>query len=65
MNWEFLNQDLVDEVIVTLAPFLVGGKNSVTFVQGEGFASIQNSTKLKIKRILRQRNELVLHYTKL
>ena len=65
VNWEFLNQDLVDEVIVTLAPFLVGGENSVTFVQGEGFASIQNSTKLKIKRILRQRNELVLHYTKL
>ena len=65
VNWEFIKQDLFDEIIVTVTPFLLGGKESITLVQGSGFSKITKSKKLKLKKIKQQKNELVLHYTKL
>jgi len=65
VNWEFINDDLIDEAIITLTPYLVGGENATTLVQGKGFSKISSSKKLRLKRISRQGNELVLHYFKL
>lgn len=65
INWEFIKQGFFDEVIVTITPFIIGGKESVTFVEGDGFLKITKSTKLKLKSMTRQKNEIVLHYVKL
>jgi len=65
VNWEFITQGLFDEIIVTVTPFLIGGTKSISLVQGLGFSKISKSTKLKLKKIKQQKNELVLHYTKL
>ncbi|HET6517506.1 MAG TPA: 2,5-diamino-6-(ribosylamino)-4(3H)-pyrimidinone 5'-phosphate reductase [Nitrosopumilaceae archaeon] len=65
VNWEFIKQDLFDEIIVTVTPFVIGGKKSISLVQGTGFSKISKSTKLKLCKIKRQKNELVLHYSKL
>lgn len=65
INWEFIKQGFFDEVVVTITPFIIGGKESVTFVEGNGFLKITKSTKLKLRSITRQKNELVLHYVKL
>lgn len=64
VNWELIKQGLFDEIIVTITPYLLGGKTSVNFLQGIGFSKISNSTKLKLKNVKRQKNELVLHYSK-
>ena len=64
INWEFIKVGFFDEVIVTITPFILGGKESVTFVEGNGFLKIAKSTKLNLKSITRQKNELVLHYVK-
>jgi len=65
VNWEFIKQGLFDEIIVTVTPFLIGGTKSISLVHGLGFSKISKSTKLKLKKIKQQKNELVLHYTKL
>lgn len=65
INWEFVKQGLFDEIIITVTPFIIGGKKSVTFVEGNGFSKITKSTKLKLRNVKQQKNELVLHYTKL
>ena len=65
VNWEFIKQGLFDEIIVTVTPFLIGGTKSISLVQGLGFSKISKSTKLKLKKIKQQKNELVLDYTKL
>lgn len=65
VNWDFIEKDLVDEVIVTVAPYLIGGKTSISFVEGKGFSKIKNSPKLKLKKLIHQKNEIVLHYSKL
>ncbi|MBT6083024.1 MAG: 2,5-diamino-6-(ribosylamino)-4(3H)-pyrimidinone 5'-phosphate reductase [Nitrosopumilus sp.] len=64
VNWEFIKNDLFHELIITLSPFLVGGNDSVSFVEGEGFRKISNSPNLKLKSIKRLKNYLVLNYVK-
>jgi 2,5-diamino-6-(ribosylamino)-4(3H)-pyrimidinone 5'-phosphate reductase len=62
LNWEFIHKGLVDELIVTVAPRILGGKDATTLVEGNGFSKIANSPKLKLRNITRQKNEIVLHY---
>lgn len=62
-NWDFVNQGLVDQVIVTIAPYLVGGKDAKTLVEGEGFVKISKSLRLNLDKITRQKNEIVLYYS--
>ncbi|MGQ0376707.1 MAG: 2,5-diamino-6-(ribosylamino)-4(3H)-pyrimidinone 5'-phosphate reductase [Nitrososphaerota archaeon] len=64
VNWEFVNQNLFDEILVTITPFLVGGKDAVSIIEGKGFSKIAKSRKLKLEKILHLENEVVLHYTK-
>jgi len=64
INWEFIKYDLFDELIITLSPFLIGGKNSVSLIEGHGFRKISNSPNLRLKYVKRLKNHLVLNYTK-
>ena len=61
-NWSFVKENLVDEVIITITPYLVGGITATTLVDGYGFSTIAKSTKLKLKSTRRSNNEIILHY---
>lgn len=63
INWEFIKEGLVDEIIITVSPYLIGGINAISLVEGDGFSKIQQSPKLKLKKITQFGNEVVLHYT--
>jgi len=65
INWEFIKNNLVDEFFITITPFILGGKNAITLVQGEGFDKISKSHKLRLNGIKRLENDLFLHYSKL
>ncbi len=64
INWEFIKYDLFDDLIITLSPFLIGGKNAVSLIEGDGFKKISNSPNLRLKYIKRLKNHLVLKYSK-
>jgi len=64
-SWKFFKQGIVDEIIVTVTPYILGGKKAVTLVEGEGFKKILSSSKFRLKETSRLGNELILHYTKL
>ena len=65
VNWEFVKQNLFDEMILTVSPFLIGGEDSISYLRGTGFNKISNSPNLRLKSVKRLKNHLVLHYTKL
>ncbi len=65
INWEFIKNNLVDEFFITITPFILGGKDAITLVQGEGFHKITKSQKLRLNGIKRLENDLFLHYSKL
>jgi 2,5-diamino-6-(ribosylamino)-4(3H)-pyrimidinone 5'-phosphate reductase len=62
INWSMLLNGLVDEVLVTISPRIVGGRNAVTLVEGQGFAKITNGIKLKLYKVSKNESEVVLFY---
>jgi len=64
VNWQFIKNNLFDEILLTVAPFIIGGTEAITFVQGDGFDKIKKSPNLRLNRIKRLENYLILHYTK-
>jgi len=64
VNWQFIKNNLFDEILITIAPFIIGGIDAITFVQGKGFDKITKSPKLRLNTIKKLENYLVLHYTK-
>lgn len=62
INWTMLSNGFVDEVMVTVAPRIVGGRNAVTLVEGAGFARVSKGIKLKLYRTAKNGNEIVLFY---
>ena len=65
INWEFIKKNLVDEFFITITPYILGGTDAISLVQGEGFDTILKSTKLRLISIRRLQNDVVLHYKKL
>ena len=61
-NWAFVKENLVDEAIITITPYLVGGMNATTLVDGDGFSTITESPKLKLKNITKMKDEVILYY---
>jgi len=61
-NWTFVKENLVDDIIITVTPYLVGGNTATTLVDGIGFSKIIGSTKLKLKNVRKVKNEIILHY---
>jgi 2,5-diamino-6-(ribosylamino)-4(3H)-pyrimidinone 5'-phosphate reductase len=58
-----LRLGLVDELIVTIAPKIAGGRLATTLVEGDGFDEIAQGVRLQLKKIERKKTgELVLHY---
>ncbi|HJU34023.1 MAG TPA: 2,5-diamino-6-(ribosylamino)-4(3H)-pyrimidinone 5'-phosphate reductase [Nitrososphaera sp.] len=63
LNWSLLHLWLVDELIITIAPKIAGGRLATTLVEGDGFDEMTQSIRLQLKKIERKKGgELVLHY---
>jgi 2,5-diamino-6-(ribosylamino)-4(3H)-pyrimidinone 5'-phosphate reductase len=63
INWSVLKFDLVNELIVTISPVVIGGRDAKTLVEGKGFASISDGIKMKLSNtIMQNKNEIVLLY---
>ena len=61
-NWAFVKENLVDEAIITITPYLVGGMSATTLVDGDGFSNIVKAIRLKLKNVKKIKNEVILHY---
>jgi 2,5-diamino-6-(ribosylamino)-4(3H)-pyrimidinone 5'-phosphate reductase len=63
LNWSLLHLWLVDELTITIAPRIAGGRLATTLVEGDGFDEIAQSIRLRLKKIEKKKgDELVLHY---
>ena len=64
VNWEFVREDLFDEVVVTVSPFLLGGREAVPLVGGAGFPGVSDSPKLRLRSARRMQDHVVLSYVR-
>lgn len=63
INWSVLKIGLADELIVTISPVVVGGRDAKTLVEGEGIANVIDGIKMRLsKTLINNNNEIVLFY---
>ncbi|TFG16567.1 MAG: 2,5-diamino-6-(ribosylamino)-4(3H)-pyrimidinone 5'-phosphate reductase [Promethearchaeota archaeon] len=62
LNWSFFKNNLVDEIRLTIAPWVVGGKNAISLVDGEGFSRMSEATKFSLITVQERDNYVVLKY---
>ena len=60
--WNFLNQRLVDELFVYIAPVVIGGIKTPTMADGIGIKGVDELISLKIVNISRLGPGVLLHY---
>jgi 2,5-diamino-6-(ribosylamino)-4(3H)-pyrimidinone 5'-phosphate reductase len=61
LNLSFLKNNLINEIIVTIAPFVLGSENSVNLFEGI-LKPTKNLSSFKLKKVQKNTNEIVLNY---
>ncbi len=63
INWSIIKNNLFDELIVTISPLIVGGRDTITLIEGRGFDEIKKCLRLDLSKIYKRNNgEIVVHY---
>lgn len=61
INWEVVRHDLLDELYVTVAPALLGGRDAPTLLEGDGFP-MTLQRRLELLDVRREGDELYLRW---
>lgn len=61
MNWELLHAGLVDEIYVTVAPVLLGGRDAPTLLEGDGWP-MDLHRRLNLLEMRREGDEIYCRY---
>jgi 2,5-diamino-6-(ribosylamino)-4(3H)-pyrimidinone 5'-phosphate reductase len=61
LNWHFIRAGLVDEIHLTVAPALLGGREAPTWIEGTGLA-MEEQRRLRLLDVRRVEDELFLRY---
>ena len=63
LNWSILQLRIVNELMVTVSPRIVGGRTATTLVEGDGYERVSDGIKMELIKVSRQNNgEVVLYY---
>ncbi len=62
LNWSFIEQDLVDEIRLTIAPWIVGGVKATSLVEGMGFEQMKQAPRFELTDLKHRNNYVILQY---
>jgi 2,5-diamino-6-(ribosylamino)-4(3H)-pyrimidinone 5'-phosphate reductase len=60
-NWRLIDDDLVDELFITVAPSLLGGRDAPTAVEGDGF-TMERQIRMRLLEMRREEDEIFCRY---
>ena len=61
LNWRFIREELADELYVTIAPALLGGREAPTLLEGSGFP-MASRRRLRLLELRREGDEIYCRY---
>lgn len=64
LNWSFIENNLIDDLRITIAPWIVGGKEATSLVEGIGFEEIKNSPRFDLFDVKIRTYYITLSYKK-
>ena len=62
LNRSFLKKNLIDEMVIALTPYVLGSENTVSLFEGLSFPSLKIKLPLKLKKVQKNGNEIILNY---
>ena len=62
LNWSFIKEDLIDEIRLTIAPWIVGGREAVSLVEGIGFDKMTEAPRFDLIDMKNRNNYIILRY---
>ncbi|MFX1328260.1 MAG: 2,5-diamino-6-(ribosylamino)-4(3H)-pyrimidinone 5'-phosphate reductase [Promethearchaeota archaeon] len=62
LNWSFIENDLINEIRLTIAPCIVGGKEATGLVEGIGFEEIAKAPKFELFDAKVRKDYITLRY---
>jgi 2,5-diamino-6-(ribosylamino)-4(3H)-pyrimidinone 5'-phosphate reductase len=62
LNYSFLKNNLIDEMIIALTPYVLGSENTINLFEGISFLSLKIKLRLKLKKVQKSGNEIILNY---
>jgi len=62
LNLSFLKNNLINEIIITITPFVLGSENSINLFEGI-LKPTKTLSSFKLKKVQKNTNEIVLNYT--
>lgn len=65
LTWSFIKENLVDEIRLIIAPWIIGGKEAISLVEGEGFLRMKNAPRYRLSKVKTRKNYLKLKFLKL
>ncbi|MHA1149133.1 MAG: 2,5-diamino-6-(ribosylamino)-4(3H)-pyrimidinone 5'-phosphate reductase [Promethearchaeota archaeon] len=64
LNWSFIRNNLVDEIRLAIAPWIIGGKDATSLVEGEGFEKMLEAPRYELIKAYNRENYVILRYKK-
>lgn len=66
LNWSFVSKELVDEYYLFYAPKIIGGRNAVAAVAGNGFGKMGDAAELRVDSVQMIGKDILVHaYTRI
>lgn len=62
LNFSMISDNLIDEVKICIAPMIVGGKDSKTFFDGDGFDNMKDAVQLKLEKSYPLGKDFIMEY---
>ena len=62
LNFSMIRDGLIDEIKICIAPMIVGGKDSKTFFDGEGFDYMKDAVKLEMINSFPLGKDFIMEY---
>ena len=62
LNWSFIENDLIDEIRLSVAPWIIGGKDATSLVEGIGFSEMSKAPKFELLEARTRNNYVILRY---
>jgi len=64
LNWSFIQNNLIDDIRLTIAPWIVGGKEATSLVEGIGFEEIKSAPRFDLFDVKIRTYYITLSYKK-
>lgn len=64
VNWNIIEEDLADQIILMQIPLIIGGVSNVTLIDGDGYTKLSDAKCFELKEISPKQNYTLLRYIK-